>query len=87
MYYIKTGSNPQTCASDFSGQYVRTATCGNTLPNDFFYLANSGAIVSEEASNQAGRWECLTVTSHAGGLIGNVPCPKTPTPAETFKFS
>lgn len=84
MYYIKTGSG--TCAWDSRGNYVANARCANG-PEELYYLAASGAIVNEEVSSQLQHLECLTVTNHSGGLIGNIQCPSgTPPASETFSW-
>jgi hypothetical protein len=90
MYEIRTGSN--TCAMDEAGVYLLTETCsyqqpGFEDPTELFYLAASGAIVGDSASGTMGQWECLAVTNHSGGLLGNVACPAgTPPANERFTW-
>jgi hypothetical protein len=86
VYYIVNGSG--LCAEDAAGGYVTTGSCTGEGTDPLFYPAASGAIVSEETSQEEGHLYCLTVSDKPGGLIGNVHCPAgTPPASENFTWT
>jgi len=84
MDYVETGDG--LCLTDDEAGYLYVNPCAGELTPDwvYFWVAPSGAIVSESATGEAGHFECVWADV-SNDLVGNSACPSgTPAPEETW---